>query len=259
MPHVASWCWLYCLSLCSGANIIGWQRWSCPAVRLAWQIGGDLALANREPSLEPKHILYGICSVEKVIASKDGSRFRNSQEVALIRAESDRLSEIAQEYALNLSSVRRAIRESSASKMDQSAAGPLAGRVVSRSPAARRVFELAAEMSAAIGATAVDLLLLLRAVLETGDPQAARATTGFENALAGILKQLQGLDSRQARLFTTFSPEVADLDKQPEVAHRPVEIKKSLDADVSMVAKSAPSNAAADTIERICMGVRNSG
>ena len=213
-----------------------------PAVQLAWQIGGDLALANREPLLEPKHILYGICSVEKVIASKDGSRFRNSQEVALIRAESDRLSEIAQKYALNLSSVRRAIRESSASKTDQSAAGPLAGRVVSRSPAARRIFEFAAEMSVAFGATAVDLLLLLRAVLESGDPQAARATAGFENALAGVLKQLQGLDSRQARLSTTFSPELTDLDEQPDAARRPVEIKKSLDADISMVAKSAPSN-----------------
>ena len=51
-----------------------------PAAQLAWQIGGDLALHNREPFIEPKHLLFGICSIEKIVASGDKAWFKNSEE-----------------------------------------------------------------------------------------------------------------------------------------------------------------------------------
>ena len=58
--------------------------------------------------------------------------------------------------------------------------------MVSRSPATHRVFEIAAEMSGALDAPAVDLQLLLRAVLECGDPQITDMTAGFRDALDGV-------------------------------------------------------------------------
>lgn len=205
-----------------------------PAAQLAWQIAGDLALQNGELFIEPKHLLFGLCSVEKVLVSGDKTKLTDFEEGG-IRTESAQLRSLAQQHSFSLSALRKAIRESSNHKPGQAAVSALPGRVVSRSPAARRVFEKAAEMSAARAVPNVDLLLLLRAVLESGDAQVAEVTARFRDSLNGVLRQLRESDS------TPVAQGLTDLDQRPDWALLAVEVTESVDASVSL----SPTRAAA--------------
>src|SRR5271165_806071 len=205
-----------------------------PAAQLAWQIAGDLALQNGDPFIEPKHLLFGLCSVEKVLVSGDKTKLTAFEE-SEIRTESAQLRSLSQRHSFSLSAVRKAIRESSSHKLGRVAEPALPGRVVSRSPAARRVFEKAAEMSGARGVPKVDLLLLLRAVLESGDAQLSGETACYSTSLNGVLRELrEGASEPVAQGLT-------DLDQQSD-AVLPVEVTESVDATVSISPKAAVAN-----------------
>jgi class 3 adenylate cyclase len=208
-----------------------------PAVQLAWQLGGDLAVRNGEPLIEPKHLLFGVCSLEKVISSGDQSWFSNPSEGALIRAESDRLRDLAQRHAFNLSSIRRAIRDSLKAQPSQVADDPRQRRVVGRSSAARHIFETAAEFSRDSEAHEVGLLVLLRALLESADQEISEATASSHYSFAAVLKQLESTNLRRAPPITGIIPRVTDLDDRLDRKQLPIEVTESVDANISSGAK----------------------
>ena len=45
------------------------EVWS-QGVKLAWQLAGDLAIQEKEPTIQPRHILFGIFSVDKLVNSQ---------------------------------------------------------------------------------------------------------------------------------------------------------------------------------------------
>ena len=211
-----------------------------PAVQLVWQIAGDLALRSGAPYIEPVHLLYGICSLDKVIASESRNWLRNAADEAPIRDESDRLIELVHQHALDLAAVRKTLRDSALSKQ-QPPAEATSGRVVSRSPAAKRIFDTAA-IAPATGSVAIDVLSLLRALLESGDADVTAATELSAESFSGVLRQLQATDDRPLAFVTSADPRLTDLDQNPELARQPMQITESLDADAT-VKSSGPSGA----------------
>ncbi len=210
-----------------------------PAVQLAWQIAGDLALRCGDQFIEPKHLLYGVCSVGKVAGSESQAGGVSPVEAEVIRSESAHLSDLAQQHSLSLAAVRRAVRESTSPNANRSADDATTARVVSRSPAARQVFEAAAEISKEAGAPAIDLLSLFRSLLESGDVAIAAVTAGSSEAIAALRRTFLGRPHRPLSFVTSSASVVTDLDRDPEAARQPLQITDTLDADVTVKAKSA--------------------
>jgi hypothetical protein len=83
-----------------------------PGVKLAWQLAGDLAVREKSAIL-PRHLLYGICSVEKLVNAQE-KECRDDDPVLLAKPEVDRLNELSGRHGLDFSSLRRALRLSAA-------------------------------------------------------------------------------------------------------------------------------------------------
>lgn len=205
-----------------------------PAVQLVWQIAGDLAQRSGAPFIEPAHLLYGVCSLEKVVASESKNWLRNPSDESPVRNESDRLSEMAREDSVDLAAARKTLRDSVSSKQQPGEA--TSGRVVSRSPAAKQIFDNAAAIAQATDAAAIDVLALLRALLESGDAEIAAAPfpESFRDALRGLPQGEHLLG-----FVTSSDSRLTDLDQNPELAHQPVQITESLDAAAPVKAGKA--------------------
>src|ERR1035438_4627806 len=84
-----------------------------PGVKLAWQLAGDLAVREKSAIL-PRHILYGICSVGKLLDAQD--KEGKDRDAALpAKPEVDRLNQLSERHGLDLSSLRRDLRNAYAS------------------------------------------------------------------------------------------------------------------------------------------------
>jgi adenylate cyclase len=214
-----------------------------PGVKLAWQLASDLAVQERGSAIQPRHFLFGICSVEKLLNTQDKEREQNDGPV-LAKPEVDRLNELAMRIGLDLSSLRRALRLSSTSEV-KNANITAPNRHVSRSPAARQLFEAAAQTSAQRGRSHVDLLDLFRAVLQVRDPEIENTTTPLKHALLNAIREL---GAPQAEQQISMSPDagLGDLDKIVSGPRRPLQIAETLDANVAFEAQRGP-----DAIERL--------
>jgi hypothetical protein len=86
-----------------------------PGVALAWQIAGDLALSQQDEFIEPKHLLFGICALEKVI--EEGNTLpKNPGDELRVKAEVGQLLQLAGEHGVDLAMLRRTVRNSSSSR-----------------------------------------------------------------------------------------------------------------------------------------------
>ena len=152
------------------------------AVRLAWQLAGDFALRCGENAIQPKALLCGICSVEKAVSA---GRIPAQTPAAAerLRTESQQLTELAQRHSIDLADVRREIR--AASPVWKSS--PSEELAVSRAPEVKKIFDRAEDIARGNGLAEMDLLSLVRALLESSDEVVAAV---LETSMQGMLHDL---------------------------------------------------------------------
>jgi adenylate cyclase len=214
-----------------------------PGVKLAWQLAGDVAVQERS-SILPRHILYGICSVEKLLNAqkKDG---KDHDAVLLAEPEIDRLKELSGRHGLDFSFMRRALRLSSTVAATNA---PLTapGQHVSRSPAAKQIFETAARTSVQLGLSQLNLPSLFRAVLEARDPEIENATVSQKEGLLNAVRELSASQPGQPQFSISLDSRLRDLDAVASRIPGPLQIAETLDASVGV--QTQPPQ---DAIERL--------
>lgn len=226
-------------------------------VEVAWQLAGNLALQEKSSLIEPKHLLFGICSVEK-LQSQEG--FSRDDAVARARSEANQLHDLAARHQLDLAFVRRAMRMSRGepSGINPPEASGVQNRKISRSPATRRLFEVATGFSRYARASQVDLLSLLRATLESLDPQIEQATAPVAQSLSRILRELQRSKPAETSVID-IAPELRDLDTLSKQARPEFHIGETVDATIAIgpqpitgpLGGERPSESSRTEIERL--------
>jgi adenylate cyclase len=216
-----------------------------PGVKLAWQMAGDLAVQEGESVIQPRHILYGICSVEKMLNAQE-KEHKNDDPVLLAKPEVDRLNELSVRHGLDLSSLRRVLRLSSTSAVKNAGVTAPSQRV-SRGSAAKQLFEAAAQISAHSGTSQLDLLCLFRAVLQARDPEIENATVHLTQPLLNATRELEVSPPDQRLFSISLDASLGDLDVAVASAeHGALHIAETLDASVAFEPQSGT-----DPIERL--------
>src|SRR5690242_14377746 len=154
-----------------------------PGVRLAWQLAGDLAI-HEGSSILPRHLIFGMCSLEKLLnARADAARADDLVKVSQV--EIKQFCEISRRHGVNFTSLRRGLRLPAAT-LDKRAASKQTLRV-SRSPAAKQLFETSLRLSSLAGFSEVDLRTLLKTVIETTDPEIETVIGDQKTALLEVI------------------------------------------------------------------------
>ena len=207
-----------------------------PGVKLAWQLAGDLAV-REESAILPRHILYGICSVKKLLQAqeKDG---KNDDAMLPAKPEVEQLNELSGRYGLDFSLLRRALRLSSVP-----AAAPriASSQRVSRSPASKQIFETAEQTAAQAGLSQVNLVWLFRAVVQARDPEIENATAPQKEALWNAIRELGAFQPEQPRFSISLDSSLKDLDAVVSRDAGPLQIAETLDASVAFEAQHWPN------------------
>ena len=207
-----------------------------PGVKLAWQLAGDLAV-REESAILPRHILYGICSVKKLLQAqeKDG---KNDDAMLPAKPEVEQLNELSGRYGLDFSLLRRALRLSSVP-----AAAPriASSQRVSRSPASKQIFETAEQTAAQAGLSQVNLAWLFRAVVQARDPEIENATAPQKEALWNAIRELGAFQPEQPRFSISLNSSLKDLDAVVSRDAGPLQIAETLDASVAFEAQHRPN------------------
>jgi adenylate cyclase len=238
-----------------------------PGVKLAWQLAGDLAVREKSAIL-PRHLLYGICSVEKLVNTRkkegeerdreDNNRDREDNNkdregnnkdkddpALLAKPEVDQLNELSRRYGFDFSLLRRALRLSAtAAETNDSLIAP--GQRVSRSPATKRIFETAEQSSVQLGLSQLNLPCLFRAVLQARDPEIDNATNHQKQALLDAIRELGASQPEQPQFSISLDASLRDLDADASRDTGPLQIAETLDANVAFEAQHRP-----DAIERL--------
>jgi adenylate cyclase len=202
-----------------------------PGVRLAWQFGGDFALQENSLIL-PRHILLGIFSLEKLSNVPERDANANSL-MTLAAPEIDQFRELSGRYGLNVSLLRRALRESPAGSEEKKSI-PAQGQRVSRSAGTKQIFEAASHSSAESGSSQLDLISLLRSILEANDPEIEAAIGEQKLALLKLAGDL-GIFSFDPRRFSLgLDSGLSDLDSLASDEALPLQITEAVDASVAV-------------------------
>ncbi|MBZ5707539.1 MAG: GAF domain-containing protein [Acidobacteriia bacterium] len=215
-----------------------------PGVEIAWQIAGDLALSQQDAFIEPRHLLFGICSVGKLARAEGKTASKTPSAEAGLKQEADRLDDLAQRHGVDLATIRRAVRQSSQGA--EAPQSPESGkpRVVSRSPAARWVFERAEQISRDADSGELGLMPMLRAVLEAPDAQISAITASIRQGVEGMLQELRQTASKPAALTVSLGPQLRNLDEGPDL--QSVRIAETVDASLTLQPRASSS-----TMERL--------
>jgi len=200
-----------------------------PGVKLAWQVAGDLAVREHESAIQPWHLLYGICSLEKLGNASQTSDSKNDPTL-LAKPEREALNELVRGYGLDLSLLRRTLRISSSSSV-RSAHTVDKSQLMSRAPATKLIFETAAAHASRTDTSTVDLLGLFLAVLQAHDPVIENATGRFRDALIKIVRDLNVSPSQASRFTMSVNPVLGDLDTAA-AQFRQLNIDETVDASI---------------------------
>jgi adenylate cyclase len=215
-----------------------------PGVKLAWQLAGDLAVREKSAIL-PRHLLYGICSVEKLVNAQETEGRDDDDPALLAKPEVDRLIELSGRHGLDFSSLRRGLRLSAT--IAETNAPPIApGQRVSRSPAAKRIFETAEQNTAQSGLSQVNLPCLFRAVLQARDSEIENAALHQKQALLDAIRELGASQPEQPQFSISLDASLRDLDAVASRDTGPLQIAETLDASVAFEAQHR-----SDAIERL--------
>ena len=210
-----------------------------PGVELAWQVAGDLALSHQDEFIEPKHLLFGICALEKVI--EDGkTSLKNPGEELHVRTDVNRLQQLVGKYRSSSAMLRRAVRQtlSSGDGLSKEAQQP---RVIGRSKIAKEVFDRAEQIARNAGFEELGVITLLQALLEISDPELERIIDPVQQEVGGMSSELRRITDRPAALNISLDPELRNLDEGAEL--RRIEIGETVDAKMSIPLRSgSPSS-----------------
>jgi len=203
-------------------------------VELAWQVAGDLALSYQDEFIESKHLLYGICALEKVI--EDGkTSLKNPGDELRVRADVKRLQQLVGEHRTSLAMLRRAVRQTlpSGGGLSKEAQQP---RVIGRSKNAKDVFDRAEQIARNAGLEELGVITLLQALLEMSDPHLERIIDPLQREVGEVLSELRRATDRPAALNISLNPELRNLDAADL---RRIEIGETVDASLSIPLRSA--------------------
>lgn len=216
-----------------------------PGVKLAWRVAGDLAFQEKEPYIEPRHFFCGVFSLGKLVAAA-GKGHKKDNLVVGVKPEAEQLDDLARRHGLDIPSLRRAVRRSSAERVKKSMPSP-SSQALSRSDAARHIFEQAATQS-----SPVDVLSFLRALLQAHDPQIEQATAAMQAGLAAILRELQPDESLTQLVSMSLDPRLTDLDTVvPQEFREAVQVTEAVDTRFAMQSYQASPPQALDPIKRL--------
>jgi adenylate cyclase len=201
------------------------------AARLAWQLAGDFALRRGQNAIEPKHLLYGICAVEKVV--KAGRAQPQTPAAAeRLQWETAQLSDLALRNSVDLAVVRRAMRKASANAQGTATAGGVA----SRSAEVRNIFERGTDIAESSDLEEMDLLSLLQALLESPDQQISALMATSAPGLADMLREMRSTSPSGMGVLTSGVSQLTALDSDPQAAGQPVQVSQTLDASKAVTA-----------------------
>jgi adenylate cyclase len=199
-----------------------------PGVKLAWRVAGDLAFKEKDPFIEPRHLFFGIFSLGKLAAAAEKGHKKDDLVVG-VKPEADTLDELTRRHGLDIPSIRRAVRRASAARAQQSSTAPPRSQAISRSEAARRIFEQVAAQT-----SPVDTISLLRGLLEAHDPHIEKATAPMQSGLAAMLQELQP-DESKTQFSMSIDPRLTDLDTVVSQEFREtVQVTEALDTRLAM-------------------------
>jgi adenylate cyclase len=199
-----------------------------PGVKLAWRVAGDLAFKEKDPFIEPRHLFFGIFSLGKLAAAAEKGHKKDDLVVG-VKPEADTLDELTRRHGLDIPSIRRAVRRASAARAQQSSTAPPRSQAISRSEAARRIFEHVAAQT-----SPVDTISLLRGLLEAHDPHIEKATAPMQSGLAAMLQELQP-DESKTQFSMSIDPRLTDLDTVVSQEFREtVQVTEALDTRLAM-------------------------
>jgi adenylate cyclase len=199
-----------------------------PGVKLAWRVAGDLAFKEKDPFIEPRHLFFGIFSLGKLAAAAEKGHKKDDLVVG-VKPEADTLDELTRRHGLDIPSIRRAVRRASAARAQQSSTASPRSQAISRSEAARRIFEHVAAQT-----SPVDTISLLRGLLEAHDPHIEKATAPMQSGLAAMLQELQP-DESKTQFSMSIDPRLTDLDTVVSQEFREtVQVTEALDTRLAM-------------------------
>jgi adenylate cyclase len=213
-----------------------------PGVKLAWQLAGDLAVRETSQIL-PRHVLYGICSLEKLLNGQE-KESNDDDAVLLAKPEVDRLNEISGRHGLDIILLRRALRLSTNTVTNAPLIAP--SQRVSRSPAAKQIFEAAAQISVQSGLSQLDLSSLFRAALQARDPEIENAAVQQKQALLHVARELTASQPQQPQFSISLNSSLRDLDVVVSRDASRLQIAETLDASVAIETQPRP-----DALERL--------
>ena len=202
--------------------------------RLAWQVAGDLAFQEKDAFIEPRHLLFGICSVGRLIASSEQQGKQDDSLIAA-KAEADQLAALVGRYGLDVASVRREVRKASGNYPSRISPPTTQTVKISRSAATRQIFE-----SAAAGGTQVDLLSLFWALLRSHNPQVSEITSALRPLLSAIAEEIQPTNARQIGFAISMNGGLCDLDESATSPHSTLRLAESVDASLAIQPKPTP-------------------
>jgi adenylate cyclase len=146
------------------------------------------------------------------------------------------LNDLALQQGVDIPSIRRALRRASGARAAQSSTASPPGQALSRSEAARRIFEQAATQVSSV----LDVLSLLRALLEAHDPQIEQATAPMQGGLAGLLRNLLPVESSTQQVPTSLDSRLTDLDTVvSQEVREAVQVTEAVDTRIAMQAYQA--------------------
>src|ERR1700722_5996206 len=206
-----------------------------PGVKLAWRVAGDLAFQEKDPLIEPRHLFLGVFSLGKLVAAAEKG-YKKDDLVAGVKPEAARLDELARRHGIDIASIRRAVRRTSAARAPKSATALPKGQAVSRSETSRHIFEEAAKQSASV----LDVFSLLRSLIQAQNPEIEEATAAMQAGLAGILRELQPAESLTQLVSMSLDPRLTDLDTVVSKEFREVvQVTEAVDTKIAIQAYQA--------------------
>jgi adenylate cyclase len=218
-----------------------------PGVKLAWRVAGDLAFQEKDPLIEPRHLFFGIFSLGKLVAAAEKGHKKDDLVVG-VKPEADQLDELARRHGLDIPSIRRAVRRTSAARAPKSSSALPHGQALSRSDASRHIFEQAATQ----GFPVLDVPSLLRALLQAHDSGIEEATAAMQVGLSAILRELQPIESLTQLVSMSLDPRMTDLDTVVSQEFREaVQVTEAVDTRFAMQSYQAAAPQALDSIRRL--------
>lgn len=133
-------------------------------VQLAWRIAGVFAIETGSKEIEPLHLLFGLCNLEKVTETEFSTSGAAKDDE--LHKEVQRVLRILREARVDAGEMRGKTRTVAGRMGVAPVDSAVAPRRVSRSAASRKVFERAARFS---GDSVLEVSALLAAICNSGD------------------------------------------------------------------------------------------